>query len=135
QAIEGTQRYAVNRQGKLNNPTDGILIPISYFGQYVAFRLHNPQGRPKYQSFKGSHLKNGEFPIAVYGHELAQGITWTTEGLEFKPPLTSLRFKVPVIGHNGSNFTSSKNQVKEALKRLGTHTVVIAPDGGVTENP
>lgn len=134
QPLTGDLHYAVNRKGNLNNPTDGVLVPIPYFGKYQALRLYNSQGRPKYRSFTGSHLQNGEFPIAVYGHKWAKGMTWVTEGLEFKPALTSRRFKVPVIGHNGSNFTSSKNQVKEALTRLNTHTVVIALDGGVTEN-
>jgi hypothetical protein len=135
QPLEGDLSYAVNRRGNLNNPTDGVIIPIPYFEEYQALRLHNPQGRPKYRSFKGSHLKDGKFPIAVYGHELARGTTWETEGLEFKPALTSLRYNVPVIGHNGSNFTSSKNQVKEAHTRLNTQTVIIAPDGGVVGNP
>ena len=134
QALTGNLSYAVNRQGKLNNPTDGIIVPVVYFGQYVAFRLHDLQGRPKYRSFTGSHLKNGEFPIAVYGHEKAKGETWTTEGMEYKPQLTEIRFDVPVIGHNGSNFTSSPQQVKEALERLNTKIVVLCPDGGVTEN-
>lgn len=135
QPLEGDLSYAVNRRGNLNNPTDGVIIPIPYFGQYQALRLHHPHGRPKYRSFKGSNLKSGEFPIAVYGHELAQGTTWATEGLEYKPARTYLRLQVPVIGHNGSNFTSSKGQVREALARLKTKTVIIAPDGGVVINP
>ena len=133
--------YGVNRRGNLVNPVGGILIPIPYMGQYQALRLYNPERRPKYQGFKGSHLPNGEFPLALYDLSNSQSNTlnesntlWVTEGLEFKPALTAIKFNVAVLGHNGANFTSSPYQTKQVIDGLAIKTVIIAPDGGVTQN-
>jgi hypothetical protein len=136
QPIQGNIRYGVNRKGNLNNPWDGILCPIrNRKGQLIALRLHNPNRRPKYLSFKGSNLKSGEFPIAVYGQNLASGIVGISEGLEFKSPLASYRLGIPVIGHNGTTFTSSPLQTQATLEDLGASIIRLYPDGGVIGNP
>ncbi|MEB3311096.1 MAG: hypothetical protein VKJ02_12750 [Snowella sp.] len=136
QKLNGPLRYGVNQRGNLNNPYDGILCPIrNHKGQFVALRLHNPNRRPKYRAFKGSHLESGEFPIAVYGADLAQGIIGITEGLEIKPAIASYRLGIPVIGHNGSNFTSSPLQVRETLEALKIKVIRIYVDAGVINNP
>ena len=140
QPIQGNIRYGVNRRGNLNNPCDGILCPIrNRKGQLIALRLHNhghkENGLPKYLSFKGSNLKSGEFPIAVYGQNLASGVVGITEGLEFKPARASYRLGIPVIGHNGTTFASSPLQTIETLRGLGASIVRLYPDGGVVGNP
>lgn len=136
QSLTGVLNYGVNRRGNLNNPCEGILCPIrNRKGQLIALRLHNPNGRPKYQSFKGSNLKSGEFPIALYGKNSASGIVGISEGLEFKPAIASYCLSIPVIGHNGTTFTSSPIQTQATLKDLGASIIRLYPDGGVVGNP
>lgn len=137
--LNGNLRYGVNSRGNLNNPCAGILCPIrNAQGQLIALRLHNPNAASndlaKYLSFKGSNLKSGEFPIAVYGQDLARGTVGLTEGLEFKPAIASLRLGIPVIGANGVNHASSPKQLKESLEALGTQQVIFYPDGGMLTN-
>lgn len=139
-SLTGRLTYGVNQRGNLNNPCDGILCPIrNHQGQLIGLRLHNPNADvndfSKYLSFKNSHLASGEFPLAVYGTEKAQGILGITEGLEFKPALASYRLGIPVLGHNGSNFTSSPIQSRETLEALGISIIRLFPDGGVVQNP
>jgi hypothetical protein len=140
QPLTGVISYGVNQRGNLNNPCDGILCPIrNRKGQLIALRLHNPghkkNGLPKYLSFKGSNLKSGEFPIAVYGQNSASGIVGISEGLEFKPAIASYRLGIPVIGHNGTTFASSPIQTQETLEALGDSIIRLYPDGGVVGNP
>lgn len=140
QPLTGVISYGVNQRGNLNNPCDGILCPIrNRKGQLIALRLHNPghkkNGLPKYLSFKGSNLKSGEFPIAVYGENSASGIVGISEGLEFKPAIASYRLGIPVIGHNGTTFASSPIQTQETLEALGDSIIRLYPDGGVVGNP
>jgi hypothetical protein len=140
QPLTGVISYGVNQRGNLNNPCDGILCPIrNRKGQLIALRLHNPghkkNGLPKYLSFKGSNLKSGEFPIAIYGQNLASGIVGISEGLEFKPAIASYRLGIPVIGHNGTTFASSPIQTQETLEALGDSIIRLYPDGGVIGNP
>ena len=137
--LSGNLRYGVNSRGNLNNPCTGILCPIrNAQGQFIALRLHNPNAvsndLAKYLSFKGSNLKSGEFPLAVYGQVLASGIVGLTEGLEFKPAIASLRLGIPVIGANGVNHTSSPKQLKETLEALEAQQVIFYPDGGMLTN-
>lgn len=134
----------VNRKGGLNNPYDGILIPVpDHNGYYVGLRLHDPHckktGNPKYtwltSSGRGLHpvLPNGEYPIAVYypaqiRHPNRVGLC---EGLEWKPKLAAERLGYPVIGFAGTSFfTHSPETLQATLDKLGRAEAVLIPDAG-----
>lgn len=140
QSIEGEFRYnALNSQGKLKNPCDGILCPVrNVHGKLIGLRLHNPDSanndQPKYLFFEDPHLQTGELPIAVFGQDLARGTVGITEGMEFKPAIASMRLGIPVIGANGVGHAASPKQLKEALEALGANQVILYPDGGMLDN-
>jgi hypothetical protein len=121
----------INRRGNLNNPWDGILIPIpNEDGLWVGMRLHDPDnketGNTKYiwlsspKSGKTPHYRNGENPIAVYypseyRHYDRIGLC---EGLEWKPKIAAERLGYPVIGFSGSHFDTSPLTLKIVLQKI-----------------
>ena len=138
----------VNQMGNLNNPYDGILIPIpDRSGNYIALRLHDPNykenGNPKYawltSSGRGLNpvLPNGEHPIAVYyPSEISQpNKVGLCEGLEWKPKLAAERLGYPVIGFAGvSFFPKSPETLKATLEKLALEEAVFIPDAGAIIN-
>jgi hypothetical protein len=123
----------VNQQGnKLNNNTDGILIPVpNENGLYTALRVNNLDsatnelGKYLWVSSKNSRgipidLPNGNLPIAVYYPDEApeKQIIGFTEGLEYKPLLTANKLGIPIIGASGGNFGSSKEAVEKAIATI-----------------
>ncbi|MCA2693190.1 MULTISPECIES: hypothetical protein [unclassified Microcystis] len=141
--------------GKLNNPINGIMVPIpDHNGLFVSLRLYNPNSKEndtgKYiwlsSRVRGvdPKLQNGELPIAIYWpsqlkHHDQIGIC---EGLELKPAIAADRLGIPFIGASGGNFAGSKESLLNAIKaikeRLGNPSAVatLYPDAGslVNEN-
>ncbi|MEA5512306.1 plasmid replication protein, CyRepA1 family [Crocosphaera sp. UHCC 0190] len=145
----------VNQQGnKLNNNTDGILIPVpNEDGLYTALRVNNLDsatnelGKYLWVSSKNSRgipidLPNGNLPIAVYLPDSPpkKPVIGFTEGLEYKPLLTAKKLGIPVIGASGGNFASSKEAVETAIATIkdkyGWETVnfVLYADAGSAIN-
>ncbi|GCA72855.1 hypothetical protein MiYa_04410 [Microcystis aeruginosa NIES-2519] len=141
--------------GKLNNPVQGILVPIpDHNGLFVGLRLYNPNSKEndtgKYLWLSSRtrgvepKLQNGELPIAIYWpsqlkHHDQIGIC---EGLELKPAIAADRLGIPFIGASGGNFAGSKESLLNAIKaikeRLSNPDAVVTlyPDAGslVNEN-
>ncbi|MGK7958543.1 MAG: hypothetical protein AB4063_25285, partial [Crocosphaera sp.] len=123
----------VNQRGdKLNNPCDGILIPVQdENGLYTGLRVNNlnPEsnglGKYLWLSSKNSRgipidLPSGELPIATYLPQEApeKEIIGFTEGLEYKPLLASSKMGIPIIGASGGNFGSSSGAIKAAIASI-----------------
>ncbi len=120
----------VNKLGnRLNNFTDGILIPIKdENGLYTLLRVNDlsPDTANKYYPLSSAkrgvpiHLPNGEHPIAVYLPDNPCQINRIgfTEGLEYKPLLAAKKLGIPIIGASGGNFASSKEAIKQAIASL-----------------
>ena len=120
----------VNKLGnRLNNFTDGILIPIrDENGLYTLLRVNDlsPDTANKYYALSSAkrgvpiHLPNGEHPIAVYLPDKPYQINRIgfTEGLEYKPLLAAKKLGIPIIGVSGGNFANSKEAIKEAISFL-----------------
>jgi len=144
----------INRRGNLNNPWDGILIPIpNEDGLWVGMRLHDPNakgtGNAKYiwlsspKSGKTPHYRNGENPIAVYYPSQYQHYDriGLCEGLEWKPKMAAERLGYPVIGFSGSHFDSSPETLKATLSKLqgaignSEPELRLIADGGIAVNP
>jgi hypothetical protein len=144
----------VNFDGsKLNNPLNGILVPIpDHNGLFVGLRLYNPNSKEndhgKYiwlsSRARGVEpkLQNGELPIAIYWPSQLQrsdqiGIC---EGLEIKPAIAADRLGIPFIGASGGNFAGSKesllNAIKSIRETLGNTNAVLTlyPDAGSLAN-
>ncbi|EAZ89363.1 plasmid replication protein, CyRepA1 family [Crocosphaera chwakensis] len=123
----------VNQRGdKLNNPCDGILIPVpNENGLYTGLRINNLDsetnelGKYLWLSSKNSRgipidLPSGELPIATYlPHEApSKQIIGFTEGLEYKPLLASSKVGIPIIGASGGNFGSSAGSIEDAIASI-----------------
>jgi hypothetical protein len=138
----------VNRRGHLNNPYDGILIPVrDHNGYYVGLRLYDPYwqetGNPKYAWLSSSGrglnpvLPNGEYPIAVYYPSVItqHNRVGLCEGLEWKPKLAAERLGCPVIGFAGTSFFPlSPETLKATLEKLGKTETIFIPDAGAIIN-
>ncbi|WP_157951123.1 plasmid replication protein, CyRepA1 family [Cyanothece sp. BG0011] len=146
----------VNHRGdKLNNPCDGILIPVpDENGLYTGLRINNltPQanelGKYLWLSSKNSRgipidLPSGELPIATYLPQEApeKEIIGFCEGLEYKPLLASSNVGIPIIGASGGNFGSSTKAIEAAIasikQRYGWEKpkFVLYADAGSIINP
>lgn len=144
----------VNWDGsKLNNPINGILVPIpDHNGLFVGLRLYNPNSK---QNDTGKYiwlssrargvepkLQNGELPIAIYWPSQLQRSDQIglCEGLEIKPAIAADRLGIPFIGASGGNFAGSKesllNAIKSIKERLGNPDAVVTlyPDAGSLAN-
>ncbi len=140
----------VNAYGnKLNNPIDGILIPIvNHLGYWVGMRLYNPQheenGVGKYTYLSSAkrgvspHNQRGEHYLAVHIPDGAAPVIGFCEGLEFKPAIAAARLGITIIGASGGNFASSPETLKEAIAhiegKLGQCELILFPDGGSRVN-
>ncbi len=134
---------------QLNNPIDGILIPIiNHAGQWVGMRLYNPKadengvGKYTYLSSKGRgitpHNQTGEHYLAVHIPDKPAPVIGFCEGLEFKPAIAAERLGIPIIGASGGNFASSPETLWGTIAaieaRLGKCEYVLFPDGGSRVN-
>ncbi|MGK7886834.1 MAG: hypothetical protein AB4057_19680, partial [Crocosphaera sp.] len=127
----------VNIRGdKLNNFTNGILIPIANEdGLYTALRVNNLEaatnGHGKYYWLSSAkrgikvRLPNGELPITVYFPDKPSQTNQIglCEGLEYKPLLAAKNLGIPVIGFPGSNFSISPKTLKALIKKIWTEWI------------
>ncbi|MGK7955153.1 MAG: hypothetical protein AB4063_07815 [Crocosphaera sp.] len=132
----------VNIRGdKLNNFTDGILIPIANEdGLYTALRVNNLEaatnGHGKYVWVSSAkrgikvNLPNGELPITVYFPDKPSQTNkiGLCEGLEYKPLLAAKNLGIPVIGFPGSNFSISPKTLKALIKKIWTEWICTNSD-------
>lgn len=139
----------VLRNGALNVHDSCIIAPvINENGLVTALhaRLDNEEeGRyrwltsrtSKYEDDPTPHIDN-ELPVRVIPLEGTHTDIWAVEGVSFKPHLTHLYMKMPVIGASGGNFCTSKELVERALTSLreksGATRITIPLDAGDVKN-
>ena len=118
--------------------TWAIAIP-DHQGQIIGAQLKNPDGGYQWASSSsingaGPHLANGELPLGLYGDRTPGGVVYLAEGF-LKPALAAARYGNAWIGAAGGNWAGGREQLRAALERLQPQQVVLAPDGGATNNP
>ncbi len=140
----------VLRNGALNTPVSGIIFPVTNKDGLITSaqirRDDGSDGRYRWLTSKtinhpldaAPHI-DGEQPIREIPYQGKAKTIFMVEGVGFKPYITSLTFKAPVIGANGGNFITSKKQVEAALaafsEQNGTKELTIPLDAGAVQNP
>ena len=131
----------VNLDGRsLNISTPGYLCPIWHNDLIIGCQIRTEdkyrwltsvnQKRPNGQT---SHLKNGELPIAVVEADGDPDLRFC-EGV-LKPYIASCRLGKSFLGAAGGNFTSSPEQIQEAIARIQPRRLILCPDAGAIDNP
>ena len=127
----------------LNIGYSGYLCPIWHGDLIVGCQIRTEQSDGKYRwltsvnkrrpNGQTSHLKNGELPISVVEADGDPDLRFC-EGI-LKPYIASCHLGKSFIGAAGGNFTSSPQQIEEAITRIQPERLILCSDAGAVKNP